>query len=280
MTLETVIQDKAKIPTGLEAHYVETDGVFVLDAKGMKTQEDFDRYADALKKRYADAGADFAKKQGGQLSRDDIMEIVENGLKKFAGEGGTPPGKANGSGGDAKGKEDVSARLHDLERNVASLTEANSKLQGERDAALGDARSTTIRNTLSQVAVKAGVAPEGVDNLVTLVAPNFEVAQDGNVVTKLDAGNGVSPNQAPGDFFSTLARNSSYRMFWPKSVGGGADQGAGGGGGVGDLGAENPWTKAGWNVTKQGQLFSKNRGDAERLMKVAGVKLGDTVPVR
>ena len=280
MTLEAVIQDKAKIPEGLADHYVETDGVFVLDVTGMKTQKDFDDYAAALKKRLTDAGADFAKKQGAGLSREDVVEVVEGALKKFAAPG-AKPGKGNGTDGGNGDTGDVSARLHDLERNLASVTKELDTAKKERDDALGKSKNTTIRNELSQAANAAGATPEGVTNLVTLVEPNFEVAQDGSVVTKIEAAAGVSPNQKPEDYFATVARQKDFRMFWPPSVGAGADgEGAGGPGAGGDLGKSNPWTKKGWNMTAQGKLYTSNKTEAERLMKVAGVELGAVEAVR
>ena len=72
MTLEATIQDKAKIPEGLADHYVETDGVFVLAVNGLKSQKDFDDYAEALKKRLTDAGADLARKHGPGRGRDAV----------------------------------------------------------------------------------------------------------------------------------------------------------------------------------------------------------------
>jgi hypothetical protein len=278
MTLEAVYTDKAKIPEGLGEHYTELDGKFVLDVKGMKTQDDFDKYADALKKRFADAGADFAKKAATGLTRDDVVEVVNSALKKFDPPGGALHGKSNGKEGDS-GDPEVAARLHDLERNVASLTEANQKLEKERDTALGRSRDTTIRNRLTEAANKSGADGPGVGNLVTLVAPNFEVTQDGSVVTKLEAGNGVSPNQQPEDFFAAVSRDEAYRMFWPKSVGAGADAGAGGGGKTG-LGKENPWSKAGWNMTEQSRVYKADKPAAEEMMKAAGVALGAVAPVR
>jgi len=279
MTLEAVYSDKAKIPDGLAAHYKEIDGKFVLQANGMKTQGDFDNYADALKKRFADAGADFAKKGSSGLSRDDVVEVVNKALEKFAPPGGPVKGKANGKGDGDGDDTEVSARLHDLERSVASLTEDNQKLKDERDAALGNSRDTTIRNALTESASKSGAAGAGVGNLVTLVAKNFEVAQDGTVVTKLDAGSGVSPNQKPDDYFAAVSRDEAYRMFWPKSVGAGADQGTGGAGG-GGVGKDNPWSKAGWNMTKQSMAYTADKAAAIAMMDAAGVKLGAIAPVR
>jgi hypothetical protein len=279
MTLEAVLSDATKIPDGLKEHYVEADGVFVLDVPGMKTQEDFDKYAAALKKRFTDAGADFAKKQGAGLSRDDVLEVVEGALKKFAP--GAKPGKGNGNDDGTNGEGDVSARLHDMERNLAAVQKELEKANKERDEALGRSKNTTIRNELTQAANAAGATPEGVKNLVTLVEPHFEVAQDGSVVTKLEAGEGVSPNQKPEDYFAGVARDKAFRMFWPKSVGAGADgDGPGGPGTGGDLGKGNPWTKAGWNMTAQSKLYAGDKAEAERLMKIAGVELGAAAPVR
>jgi hypothetical protein len=245
----------------------------------MKTQADFDNYAAALKKRFTDAGADFAKKQGAGLSRDDVLEVVETALKKFAP--GATPGKSNGNGDGSSDNGDVTARLHDVERNLAAVNKELEQAKKERDEALGRSKNTTIRNELAQAASSAGVAPDGVKNLVTLVENNFEVAQDGSVVTKLEAGDGVNPNQKPTDFFAAIARDKAFRMFWPKSVGAGADgDGAGGPGAGGDLSKGNPWTKAGWNMTAQSKLYTQDKAEAERLMKVAGVELGAVAPVR
>lgn len=276
MTLEAILDDKAKIPEGFGDHYKEVDGKFILQVGGMKTQDDFDNYAEALKKRYADAAADVSRKTGAGVTRDELMATVEEALKKAGVSTGKPNGK--GAGDDQTG--DVSARLHDLERNLASLTEKNELLEKERDAALGTSRSTTITNSLTQAATKAGASPDGVANLVQLIEGKFEVSQAGDVVTKLEAGKGVTPNQAPEDYFASLARIPEFRMFWPKSAGAGADAGAGGGGGGGDLTAANPWSKAGWNVTNQSKQYTADKPEAERLMKAAGVGLGATVAVR
>jgi hypothetical protein len=280
MTLQAVLENKTAIPDGMAEHYVETDGKFVLAVEGMKTQKDFDDYAAALKKRLTDAGADFARKQGAGLTREDVVDVVEGAMKKFAAPG-VKPGDGDGTGGGEGGGSDVSARLHDVERNLAAVQKELSTTKKERDEALGKSRDTTIRNQLTTAANAAGATPEGVTNLVSLVEDSFEVAQDGTVITKLEAGNGVSPNQKPEDFFANVAREKAFRMFWPASKGTGADGGAGGGPGAGgELGKGNPFSKAGWNLTAQGKLYMANKAEAERLMSVAGVELGATVPVR
>lgn len=274
MKLKAVYQKKEDIPAALVEFYTEESGEWVLVVDGLKTQADFDNYAEALKKRFTDQAADLSKKGGAGITRDELLEALEK-FAKPNGDGGGDDGKGNG-----KGNGDLDARLHDLERTVASLNETNEKLQTERDDALGNSRKTTIRNELNTAGLKAGATPEGISSLVTLVEPNFEVAQDGSVVTKLEANGGVSPNQKPADFFAAASRNPEYRMFWGKSVGGGAD-GDGPGPGAGDaLGKGNPWSKAGWNMTEQGTMYRKDPTEAGRLMDAAGVKLGAVAPVR
>ena len=276
MPLPAIIDEKSAIPAGLESFYIETDGKFILQVDGMKHQSDFDNYAEALKKRFTDAAADFSKNKGTDISRDEVMAAIKAQFEKFAKP--DPKAKPNGEGGDDGNGGDVLIRLHDLERNVASSAETITKLTEERDAALGISRSTTIKNALNSAAQKAGATPEGIDNLVTLVEPNFELTQDGLIVTKLDSKQ-TSPNTSPDDFFSTAARDKQYRMFWPPSKGAGADGGDGGGGG-GDLGADNPWTIKGWNLTKQSAAYRKDAIEADRLAKAAGVTLGATVGIR
>lgn len=273
MTLQAIVESPEKIPETLRDYYREVDGRFVLDVDGMKTQEDFDRYAEAIKKRYADNAADLARKQGAAISRDEIMGLIEDGMKKFA------PAVTAGKSEAGATDPNLAAQIHDLERNLASVTKALEEAKRERDQAVGTSRETTIRNSLTQAASAAGVRPEGVSNLVNLVAHNFEIAQDGSVVTKLEADQNVSPNQKPSDFFQALGRQAEFRMFWPASKGAGADAGEGSGG-SGDLGSGNPWTKAGWNVTAQGKLFTQNKDEALRLMKAAGFKPGMTKPAK
>lgn len=276
MSLEAVVETLDKVPTELRPFYKEVDGRHVLDVAGVKTQADFDNYAEALKKRYADNAADLARASNSGVTRDEIMSHIEDAMKKFA-----PAATAGGktTNGQVEGGE-LAQKLHDLERNLAAVTTKLETVTKERDEALGTSRSTTINNALTQAATAAGVRPEGVQNLVALVSDNFELSADGQVVTKLEAGQGITPNQNPTDYFTSLGRAKEFRMFWPASKGAGADGDSGAAGGSGDLGKGNPWTKGGWNVTAQGKLFRENKAEAERLMKAAGFKPGMTSPVK
>jgi len=68
--------------------------------------------------------------------------------------------------------------------------------------------------------------------------------------------------------------------WWPTSVGGGSQGGSKSGPGGGYAGANNPWSKAGWNMTKQGSLVrTLGAVKAGEIAALAGCKIGDTKPV-
>ena len=262
-----------KVPAEHAALYVEKDGKAVLQIAGVKTQADFDRYATALKARLADQAADLAAAQKAGLSRDDVVKLIR--------EVATPPGAADpGQGQPGTGKVDPAAaqRVHDLERELASIKDQLGKETKQREAAQQTATTTTIKNALTGAAAKAGVRPEAVDSFVELIRGNFEQSADGQVVTKLEGNaiQGVSPNSKPDEVLAAVKRQPNFSYFWPESKGsGGSSNGSGGGGGAG---SDNPWSKDGWNMTKQGQAITANRSEAEAMAKAAGSHIGATKP--
>lgn len=263
------------VPAEHMSLYVEKDGKAVLQLTGLKTQGDFDRFATALKARLADQTADLKAAQDAGLSRDDIVALIK--------EVATPPGAGDGrDNGAGSGNGDDSAAVHELRRQLAEVQEQLATSNTDREAAQATATATTIKNALTGAAAKAGVRPEAVDSLVALVSPNFEVAADGTVVIKLEGNKlaGVTPNAKPDEVLATVKRAPDYSYFWPESTGGGgSSNGAGGGGGGGGGGnSDNPWSKDGWNMTKQGQQVTANRAEAETLAKAAGSTIGAVKP--
>lgn len=262
-----------KVPAEHAALYIEKDGKAVLSLDGLKTQTDFDNFSTALRARLADAAGDLkAVKQVG-MTREEITGLIK--------ETATALSQANGDGRkpDSKGGDDsaLEARVHDLERELASTTEALAAAKAAGEASKKTAEETTIKNALTGAATKAGVRPNAIDGLVQLTLPNFELSSDGAVVTKLEGTTvpGVTPNTAPEPFMVAIQRSSDFSHFWPDSKGAGADGGGGGGGGAT---SDNPWSKDGWNMTKQSALVKNDRPEAERLAKAAGSFIGATAP--
>jgi hypothetical protein len=263
-----------KVPAEHAALYVEKDGKAVLEISGIKTQADFDRYATALKARLADQAADLAAAQKAGLSRDDVVKLIR--------EVATPPGTpAPGQEPPPGGKVDPAnaQRVHDLERELASIKDQLGNEKQQREKAQQTATDTTIKNALTGAAAKAGVRPEAVDSFVELIRGNFEQSAEGFVVTKLEGNTiqGVSPNSKPEEVLTAIKRQPNFSYFWPESKGAGGGPGGAGGGG-GGAGADNPWSKAGWNMTAQGQAIRTNRAEAEALAKAAGSFIGAAKP--
>lgn len=262
------------VPPELAPLYIEKDGKAVLSLTGVKTQADFDNYATALRARLADATGDLKAVKNQGMTRDEITALIK--------EVATTLKPANGDGrkaGDGVSDDPVmAARVHDLERELASTKEELTTTKAKGDAATKAAVDTTIKSALSQAAAKAGVLPTAVPGLVQLIAANFEQSQNGQVVTRLEGQTvpGVTPNTAPEPFMAAIKRSADFSHFWPGSAGGGA--GPGGGGGGGGAGADNPFSAAGWNLTLQGNMVRSDRAEAERLAKAAGTSIGGGKP--
>lgn len=257
----------------MSALYVEKDGKAVLELNGIKTQADFDNYATALKARLADAAGDLKAVKNQGMSRDEITALIKEVATTLTPK---PDGDKGGKGGDDSA---LALKVHDLERELASTKEQLTTAKTEGETAKQTATKTTIKNALSGAATKAGVRPTAIDGLVQLIVDNFELSAEGAVVTKLEGQSvqGVTPNTAPDGFMAAIQRASDFTHFWPDSKGGGAGGGGKGGGG-GGAGSDNPFSKDGWNLTKQGQLIRADRPEAERLAKSAGTSIGGARP--
>ncbi len=271
MELADSYESLDKVPAEHVALYIEQDGKVVLKLDGLKSQKDFDNFSAALRARLADAAGDLkAVKQQG-MTREEITALIKETATALAKTNGD--GRGDGKGGDDSGLE---ARVHDLERELASTSDKLTAAKAVGETAKKTANETTIKNALTGAAVKAGVRPTAIDGLVQLTLPSFELSSDGKVVTKLEGQTvqGVTPNTAPEPFMVAIQRSADFSHFWPASKGAGADGGGGGGGGGAN--ADNPWHKDGWNLTKQGAIVRSDRPEAERLAKAAGSFIGAT----
>lgn len=273
MELADSYENATDVPSEHAALYIEKDGKHVLQLTGIKTQTDFDNYATALRARLADAAGDLKSVKNNGMTRDEIMSAIKDAATAMANGDGRKPGD--------KGQDDptLTARVHDLERELASTQEKLTTSEDAEKGARKKATDTTIRNALAGAATKAGVLPHAVAGLVELIAAHFETSQAGAIVTKLEgqAVQGVTPNTAPDPFMAAIQRSADFSHFWPASAGGGANNGGGGGGG-GGTGGDNPFSRDGWNLTQQGTLVRTDRPEADRLAKAAGTTVGGGRP--
>lgn len=274
MELADTYESLTAVPAELAALYIEQDGKAVLKLDGLKTESDFTNYQTALKARLADAAGDLKAVKNQGMTRDDITAAIADAVGKLKPDNGD--GRGNGGKGDDSA---LALRVHDLERELAATTDKLTAAETAGSEAKKTTSETQIKNSLSVAATKAGVRPTAVDQVVQLIFGNFEQSADGNVVTKLEGQTvqGVTPNTAPDGFMAAIKRSQDWAHFWPDSQGSGAGGGGSGGGGGGG-GSDNPFSADGWNMTKQGQLVTSDRPEAERLAKQAGTSIGGPRP--
>jgi len=120
-------------------------------------------------------------------------------------------------------------------------------------------------------AVADKVVSHALDDVALRALRIFEQTEDGRIITKDVPG--VTPGLTPKEWLADMKEKAPH--WWPASVGG---RSAGGGPGN-TSGANNPWSKAGWNITKQGQFMTANGADkAKQLAESVGSFIGATKP--
>lgn len=259
LALPAQVADLGEISEAHRALYKERNGKYELDVDGMVPSSALDGMREAYGKRLADA---LEKVQGisSGIGKDEMRELVKDTVAGLV--------KPNG-GGEGGGSDPL---LHDLERRMAAMEKDLSKANEEKTQAQTALRSFQMKTQLQSAATRAGVRPEAVDNLTSVIQDQFELGSDGVAHTKAGCSFGIDLD--PQGFFDKIKADPGYSYFWPSSVPGGAD--AGGGGNAG--GSPNPWTKAGWNLTEQARLIRSDEAKAKRLAEAAGSSFGAVNP--
>lgn len=281
--LQTVYATREEIPEGYEALYTERNGQWELTGvKGVKTQADIDRIQTALVKERNDhktTKASLTAFDGldPEVAAAQAAELEETKAQLAAI-------KADGSIDETKLEPIIAARVAqkvapiEREKNTLSRQLAEKdKLITAKDGEVSGLRTTivtgNIERAIRDAAVEAKLIPTAVVDAVMHGKSTFELTEDGRIITK--DGTGATPGLSPKEWLTDMQQKAPH--WWPASVGGGS-QGAGGPKGT-YTGGNNPWTKAGWNVTKQGALVTQlGAVKATEIAAQAGCKLGDTRP--
>lgn len=249
--LKAVYANKSDIPAGAEAFYKEVNGQWELQVDGMKTQGDVDRVTEALRKERSDHSETKAKLHKFEgYTLEDITKLEdENALLKADGKSADIDEKVNAL---------VDARTKALKRDLANA---------ERRATEAEASVTTLKSERSKDKIDAAVVnvaankvrPEALADVKLHAVNDFELSEDGKVVTKetCPLGAGLTVEEW------TEKKIKASPHWESPSQGGGARGGKGGGGN------ENPWSKKTWNVTRQHQIASQDPAKAKQLQEAA-----------
>ncbi|HOC55396.1 MAG TPA: hypothetical protein PKI20_07235 [Verrucomicrobiota bacterium] len=256
MALKFKCKSKDEIPAGLEAHYVERDGAWVLDADGAAEKSKLDEFRttnvalmkerDDLKKRFDGIDPDEVRRLGEEKRRlEEAQQLKAGETEKVV---------------EAR----VKAARGELERQVSTLT-------SERDAL--NSRLVTIQidqgvvATATKRGLRATAIPDitsrarSVFRLVNGVPTAFEsdgqtvrVGKDGTSAMNLEEWIETQVSEAP-------------HLFEGNAGGGAASNGSGGVGG--NRSGRNPFRKETWNLTEQMKLQKTDPALAARLKAAA-----------
>lgn len=167
----------------------------------------------------------------------------------------------------------IKLRVAPLQRQIEELTTGNTALESEL-ANLRQADVTrTLNETIARAAKKANLRDTAVEDAMTLAERHFTRNEDGEFVVK-DGVAGMTPGVSPDVWLTQVKQSRPH--WWGESSGGGA----GGSGNTGGGGAENPWSLAHWNLTKQGQIVVSDAKRAEQLARAAGTTVGGPKPAK
>lgn len=279
--LKTIYEKKEDVPAGYEDLYVERGGKFELTGiEGVKTQADVDRVSEALRKEKTDHKVTKeALTKFGDLDPEKVpaaleeLEEVKAQLAAVAKDGKIDEGAVQ-ERIDAAVNRAVGPLQRDkkaLETQITQKDKVIAERDGEVQSLQGSIKRGKLEGILRDTAIAAKVLPTAIDDAVMVGLTMFEQLDDGKIVTK--DGVGITAGLEPKEWAKDMQERRPH--WWPPSQGGGSR------GGNAPLGrhADNPWSKAGWNLTKQGQ-YLKQHGEAKaaEAAKSVGSAIGNTKP--
>ena len=253
MALKFKMKSKAEIPAGLEAHYVERDGGWVLDADGAADKSKLDEFRntnvallkerDELKTRFEGIDPDEVRKLANEKKRLEDEQRLKAGEFDKVLEGRLKTAKADWEkqlAGVTSERDALNARLVTIQIDQAVVTEATKR--GLRSTAIPDITSRA-RSTF---------------RLVNGVPQAFET--DGQTVRL--GKDGLTP-MTLAEWIDTQVSDAPH--LFESNAGGGAAGNASGGGASARASVRNPFRKETWNLTEQMKLQKTDPALAARM---------------
>jgi hypothetical protein len=274
--IKAVIETETEVPEALRDHYEQRDGKFYLQVDGVKTQADIDKQLVANRAERTEHTATRQKLKEaedklaafGSLSPEDVKDKLTT-LASLEAAGSNPAAEEIRRIAETLANAKAVQRTQELTRSAANL-----KL--ERDAAT--AKSADLLNKINirqiddavrEAATTAHVLPDAVDTLTKLARSEFKV--DGDTVLSGDG-------RSPADWIENFKTTSPF--LWPVSKGAGAHSTSGFGNSPLPVGADNPFSNEGWNLTRQSEVLLTNPSRAHQLAEIVGTKVGGPRPAR
>ncbi|HOF72326.1 MAG TPA: hypothetical protein PLV05_02150 [Verrucomicrobiota bacterium] len=256
MALKFKIKSKDEIPAGLEAHYVEREGGWVLDAEGAVEKGKLDEFrANNIKlsqelaeqkKRFEGIDPEQVRKLAEEKQRlEEAQQIKAGEVEKVV---------------EAR----VKAARGELEKQVAAV-------RAERDAL--NVRLVTIQIDQGVVAAasKRGLRPTAIPDITARARQVFRLVNGVPLAFEADGqtvrvGKDGSTAMTLDEWVEQQVADAPH-LFESNAGGGAAGNGSGGAGG--NRSGRNPFRKETWNLTEQMKLERTDPALAARLRAAA-----------
>jgi hypothetical protein len=257
MALQRQLKSKDEIPAGLESHYVERDGVWLLEVEGQHEKSKVDEFRannialsnelKELKQRFEGIDPDDVRRvaaekqrleEAQQLKVGEVDKVVEGRLKTAKSEWDKQFAAVTSE------RDSLNARLTAIQVDQGVITVATKR--GLRPTAIPDitARARTVFRLV-----------EGAPRAYEADGQTLRVGKDGIMPMTLDEWVDQQVADAPHLFES--------------NAGGGAGGNGSGGAGGGNRSVKNPFRKESWNLTEQMKLQKTDPQLAARLRAAA-----------
>lgn len=269
MKLQATYDKKEDIPEAFVDLFKEKGEKWCIEIEGVQTDANVQRLEFSLKKERDENAKLREEAKAHGKTPDEVQAIIEELEAANA---------TIASGGDKKTEEQIEkivetrvrTKIGPLERQITKLTKERDDSVLATQTLSGEIVTGKIELAIRAAAEKAKVIPSAIPDLVMRGKPQFElVEQDGKVSVITKDGIGITPGLLPDGWIEELAPSAAH--YWPANVGAGAN----GGGLTLGITEKNPWTKANWNMTDQGQILKKYGHDkTQQLAKSVGSEIG------
>jgi hypothetical protein len=266
--LKAIYSSADEIPEGFKDLYEERDGQLQLTKiEGIKTDADVHRVQSALEKERNDRKK--LQESWNSFFGDKKPEDIQAQLDKIPELEAAADGKVDEEKLNQIADSRVKSKTAPLERELNNTKTELQKAQETIQQYQAKETQRTIHDAVREAGSKAKVLDSAMEDALMLAERVFEVSEDGKVVAK--EGVGVTPGVTPDVWLSEMQQKRPH--WWPASQGAGAK-------GSGAQGfANNPWSAAGWNMTKQGQIVREQGMEkAQQMAKSAGSYVGAAKP--
>jgi hypothetical protein len=262
MPIKAVYDKQEDVPEEWRGLFEEKNGKWCIQRiEGLVTQADLERVQGALNNEKKEHATTKTKLQAfGEKTPEEVIAMGEKITELEARVPKPEEQKTLDERVQTLLNQQLAAKTGPLERQIKELTTKAETAIAENTQLKDTITKGKIKDAVVAAATKLKVINEAIEDVQLYAERVFEINADGKIVTRDNVG--CIPGLEPENWLGDMKEKRPH--WWPTSNGGGAGGGNNPGGGGGN---DNPFSYAGWNRTKQGQVDPAKK---EQLAKMAG----------